>query len=49
MLDQYGKKIADQGGFGLADSITRSLVQRQQAKQTEASLADAKAKGDDDD
>jgi Rod binding domain-containing protein len=46
MLDQYGKKIADQGGFGLADSITRSLVQRQQAKQTEASLADAKAKGE---
>jgi flagellar protein FlgJ len=46
MLDQYGKKIADQGGFGLADSITRSLVQHQQAKETARALAEAQAKGE---
>jgi flagellar protein FlgJ len=33
MVDQYGKKIAEQGGFGLADSITRSLLQHQESQQ----------------
>jgi flagellar protein FlgJ len=33
MLDQYGKQIAAQGGFGLSDAVTRSLVQHQEAQQ----------------
>jgi Rod binding domain-containing protein len=45
MLDQYGKKIADQGGFGLADAITKSLVNRQQQQERAAQLAQAKADG----
>ena len=32
MLDQYGKPIADQGGFGLSDAITRALLSHQEAK-----------------
>jgi flagellar protein FlgJ len=33
MLDQYGHQIASQGGFGIADSVTRSLVQHQETQQ----------------
>lgn len=32
MLDQYGKQIADQGGFGLSSAITRSLLSHQESK-----------------
>lgn len=32
MLNQYGKSIADQGGFGLSDAITRTLLSHQEAK-----------------
>ncbi len=46
MLDQYGKSIADQGGFGLADSITRSLTQHQQAQENARAAAETKAKGE---
>jgi Rod binding domain-containing protein len=45
MLEQYGKKIADQGGFGLADSITKSLVNRQQQQERAAQQMQAKADG----
>jgi Rod binding domain-containing protein len=31
MLDQYGKAIADRGGFGLSDAIARSLLSHQEA------------------
>jgi Rod binding domain-containing protein len=31
MLDQYGKNIVQQGGFGFADSIQRELVKIQEA------------------
>ena len=31
MLDQYGKQIAQQGGFGLSAAITRSLLIHQEA------------------
>lgn len=30
MVDQYGKQIADRGGFGLSDAITRSLLAHQE-------------------
>jgi Rod binding domain-containing protein len=33
MLDEYGKQIASSGGFGLADSITRSLLAHQEVQQ----------------
>lgn len=32
MLDQYGKQIADRGGFGLSSAITRALLSHQEAK-----------------
>jgi len=31
MLDQYGKSIVQQGGFGFADSTTRDLIKVQDA------------------
>ena len=31
MLDEYSKKIVAQGGFGLADSVTRELLKTQEA------------------
>lgn len=31
MMDEYGKRIAAQGGFGLSDSITRELLKVQEA------------------
>jgi flagellar protein FlgJ len=33
MLDEYGKQIVGRGGFGLADSITRSLLSHQELRQ----------------
>jgi Rod binding domain-containing protein len=33
MVDEYGKKIASQGGIGLADSVTRALLKHQEAAQ----------------
>jgi Rod binding domain-containing protein len=48
MLDQYGKSIADQGGFGIADSITKSLTTHQEAQQRAKAQAAAKAAGKDD-
>lgn len=33
MLDEYGKQIASQGGFGLARAVTRELLKTQEAKQ----------------
>lgn len=33
MLDEYGKQIEARGGFGLADSITRSLLSHQEIRQ----------------
>ena len=32
MLDQYGKQIAERGGFGLSDAITRALLSHQEAR-----------------
>ena len=31
MIDQYGKEIAAQGGFGLANSVTKELLKTQEA------------------
>jgi peptidoglycan hydrolase FlgJ len=33
MLDEYGKQIESRGGFGLTNSITRSLLAHQEIKQ----------------
>lgn len=33
MLDEYGKQVVARGGFGLADSITRSLLSHQEVRQ----------------
>ena len=30
MVDEYGKQIASQGGFGLSDAITRQLLHHQE-------------------
>ena len=30
MMDEYGRQIASQGGFGLADSVTRQLLKHQE-------------------
>ncbi len=48
MLEQYGKQVAAQGGFGLADSVTRSLIQHQEAQQraTQAAIDAANGKKD---
>jgi len=32
MLDEYGKKIAGQGGFGLAKAVTRELLTTQEKR-----------------
>lgn len=34
MLDEYSKQIAAQGGIGLADAVTRELLQHQEAART---------------
>ncbi len=34
MLEHYGKAIARSGGIGLADSIYRTMIQMQEAKQS---------------
>ncbi len=31
MVDQYAKKVADQGGIGLADSVVRQMLEQQEA------------------
>lgn len=33
LLDEYGKQIVNQGGFGLSDAITRSLLKHQEQPQ----------------
>ncbi len=33
MLDEYGKQIAAQGGIGLADTVTKSLLKHQEMAQ----------------
>ncbi len=33
MLDEYGKQISNQGGFGLSDAITKSLLKHQEHAQ----------------
>ena len=33
MLDEYGKQIAAQGGFGLSDAIQRELLKTQEVRQ----------------
>lgn len=33
MVDEYGKQIAAQGGIGLADSVTKSLLKHQEMAQ----------------
>ena len=45
MLEQYGKKLAAQGGFGIADAVTRSLLQHQEAQQRAAQAARDAASG----
>jgi Rod binding domain-containing protein len=32
MLDEYGKQIAGQGGFGLAKAVTRELLSTQEKR-----------------
>ncbi len=32
MLNQYGKLIADRGGFGLSNALTQALLSHQEAK-----------------
>jgi Rod binding domain-containing protein len=33
MIDEYGKQIAAQGGFGLSASVTKELLKRQETVQ----------------
>ncbi len=33
MLDEYGKRISQQGGFGLANAVQKELLKMQEAKQ----------------
>ncbi len=33
MLDEYGKQMANQGGFGLSQAITRQLLAHQEHAQ----------------
>jgi peptidoglycan hydrolase FlgJ len=33
MMDEYGKQLAAQGGFGLADAVTRELLKTQETAQ----------------
>ncbi len=33
MLDEYGKQITAQGGFGLADAVKRELLKTQETRQ----------------
>ncbi|HVP86319.1 MAG TPA: rod-binding protein [Rhizomicrobium sp.] len=33
LLDEYGKQIVNQGGFGLSDAITKSLLMHQEQPQ----------------
>ena len=35
MLDEYGKRIAQQGGFGLATAVQRELLKMQETKMQE--------------
>ena len=36
MLDEYGKQIVNQGGFGLSAAITKQLLQAQELQKPEA-------------
>jgi Rod binding domain-containing protein len=45
MVDNYGKQIASQGGFGLADSITRSLLQHQESQRAAEQAIQDQANG----
>ena len=44
MLDEYGKKIASQGGIGLADQVTRELLKHQETAVAQATAQAAPAK-----
>ncbi len=33
LLDEYGKQVVNQGGFGLSDAITKSLLKHQEQVQ----------------
>jgi flagellar protein FlgJ len=48
MIEQYGKQIAGQGGFGIADAVTRSLSIHQQSQQREQQAAIDAANGKND-
>lgn len=43
MLDEYGKKIASQGGIGLADAVTKELLKHQEAAAAQAAAQAAPA------
>jgi Rod binding domain-containing protein len=45
MLDQYSKQMANQGGFGIAKSVARSLNEHKQAQLRAQADAEAKASG----
>ncbi|HEY4275367.1 MAG TPA: rod-binding protein [Rhizomicrobium sp.] len=39
MVNEYAKSIADKGGFGLADSVSRQLLRHQEAPQLAAAAS----------
>jgi len=43
MLDEYGKKIASQGGIGLADAVTKELLKHQETAAAQAAAQAAPA------
>lgn len=45
MLDAYGKEIANQGGIGLADAMTRELLKHQEAVSADTQAANAQSTG----
>ena len=45
MLDQYSKQMVNQGGFGIAKEVARSLTEHKQAQLRAKAEAEAKASG----
>ena len=43
MLDEYGKKIASQGGIGLSDAVTKELLKHQEMATAQAAAQAAPA------
>jgi Rod binding domain-containing protein len=39
MVNEYAKSIADKGGFGLANAVSRQLLRNQEAPQPEAAAS----------